>query len=74
MVSGHQLEMGQALQALLEKVDAEAETRGIDRLEASIVLNNEECVFIAKPNGTDFSGPVYHKTIATSLAGVICPS
>lgn len=58
-------DMGLALQALLERVDAEAESTGIDRLDASIVLNNEACVFIAKPNSADFSGSVYHKTIAS---------
>ena len=62
---GKATDMGLALQALLEKVDAEAESTGIDRLDASIVLNNEACVFIAKPNSTDFAGSVYHKTIAT---------
>ena len=39
---------GLALQALLEKVDDEAESSCIDRLDVSIVLNNEECVFIVK--------------------------
>jgi len=40
---------GLALQAQLEKVDYEAENSNIDRLDASIMLSNDECVFIAKP-------------------------
>lgn len=56
---------GLALQALLEKVDIHAENLGIDKMDASIVLSKEECVFIAKPDKSDYSESVYHKTIAT---------
>ncbi len=57
--------MGLALQALLEKVDTEAEHSSVDSINASIVINNEECIFIAQPNSPGCSESVYHKTVAT---------
>lgn len=58
---------GIALQALLEKVDFEAERSGVDRLDASIVLNNEDCIFITTAGGPEFSESVYHAEIAPGL-------
>lgn len=54
---------GIALQALLDKIDYEAESSGVDRLDASIVLNNEDCVFITTTGNPGFSGSVYHTAI-----------
>jgi hypothetical protein len=53
-----------ALQALLDKVDYEAESSAIDSLDASIVLSNEDCVFITTTGSPDYSGSVYHAVIA----------
>jgi len=55
---------GIALQALLDKVDYEAESSGVDRLDASVVINNKDCIFITTTGSPDFSGSVYHTAIA----------
>lgn len=55
---------GITLQALLDKVDSEAEFSAINRLDASIVLNNEDCVFITSMGNPDYSKAVYNAAIA----------
>jgi len=67
LVADNAANTGIALQALLEIVDFEAERSAVDRLDASIVLNNEDCIFITTAGGPEFSASVYHAEIAPGL-------
>ena len=56
--------IGMAIQQLLEQVDSEAEASGINKFDASIVLNNKECTFIIKTDDPHFSESVIRASIA----------
>ncbi|MBT8129620.1 MAG: hypothetical protein KJP10_06495 [Gammaproteobacteria bacterium] len=54
---------GMALQSLLEKADDEAESAGIERLDASIIISKNDCVFIAAAGRSGYPRTVYHTEI-----------
>jgi len=54
---------GMAIQSLLEKADGEAESSGVERLDASIIISKKDCVLIAAAGGPDYPRLVYHAEI-----------
>ena len=56
--------LGLALQRLLEKVDNKVEKFGIEKLDASISLNNDECLFKIKLNDSEMSGSIFQARVA----------
>ena len=56
---------GTALQRLLDKVDLEAESSGVDALDVSIVINDSVCSFIVEPGACEISETVYQQSVVS---------
>lgn len=56
---------GLAVQSLLEKADDGAESSGVERLDASIIISKKDCVLIAAADRPDHPRAVYHTEITT---------
>ena len=54
---------GMAVQSLLEKADDEAESSGVERLDASVIISKKDCVLIATAGRPGYSRAVYHTEI-----------
>ena len=56
-------QFGMALQRLLEKVDKKVEKLGVEKLDAKISLNNNQCLFTIKLNDSQISESVFHTSV-----------
>lgn len=56
--------LGLALQRLLERVDSKVEKLGIEKLDASISLNNNECLFTLNLNDSEISDSIFQTSVA----------
>ena len=56
-------QLGLALQRLLEKVDKKVERSKLEKLDAMVVLNNNECLFMMNINSSEISGSVFQASI-----------
>ncbi len=65
LVNENAANTGMAVQSLLEKADYEAESSGVDRLDASIIISKKNCVLIATSGKPEYPRAVYHAEITT---------